>query len=243
VIAGFDNWRFMAPISTRNLSPLPDVNTLRRLLQSLAMLDAIIHPDWAGRYYSFNAHWARGEQMGSMHTGSGDNFFALFNKHGCWLKGFAHESVMSPYRAGKGQPPAVWPGVLDSVPEQFAACLKEPAFTVEDTTFCIWRRNSDAKWQCGQIMYPDAYYSDGSHDLLALLDGQPQSYKAWADEYYENEDGPLDLPIESIHAIYQHRALTDDLVKSLNPTSSTKTVAPDAKEIGFPDHQQVVNAL
>ncbi len=42
-------------ISTRDLSQLPDVDPLRRLMQSLAMLDAILSPDWELRYYSFNA--------------------------------------------------------------------------------------------------------------------------------------------------------------------------------------------
>ena len=44
-------------ISTRNLEGLPDVTRLKRLLQSLAMLDAILMPEWEYRYYSFNAHW------------------------------------------------------------------------------------------------------------------------------------------------------------------------------------------
>jgi hypothetical protein len=33
-------------ISTRNLDSLPDVTRLRALLQSLAMLDAILSPKW-----------------------------------------------------------------------------------------------------------------------------------------------------------------------------------------------------
>jgi hypothetical protein len=44
-------------ISTRDLSALPTIETLRRLSQSLAMLDAIIVRDWDYRYYSFNSKW------------------------------------------------------------------------------------------------------------------------------------------------------------------------------------------
>lgn len=76
-------------ISTRDLSRLPDVDGLKALLQSMAVLDAILERDWQFRYYSFNAAWAADEQMGSMRNGSGDEFFALFNAAGCWLKGFA----------------------------------------------------------------------------------------------------------------------------------------------------------
>lgn len=42
-------------ISSRDLSGLPDVPALRRLMQSLAMLDAILSPEWEYRYFSFNS--------------------------------------------------------------------------------------------------------------------------------------------------------------------------------------------
>jgi hypothetical protein len=58
-------------ISTRNLTLFPDVDELRALLQSMAMLDAILSPEWEGRYYSFNIRWSAGEQMGSMRGWSG----------------------------------------------------------------------------------------------------------------------------------------------------------------------------
>ncbi|MGA7805455.1 hypothetical protein [Bradyrhizobium sp.] len=72
---------------------LPDVFSLKRLLQSVAILDAVICPEWPHRYYSFNANWATGEMMGSMRNGQGDEFFALFNSHGAFIKGFDHESM------------------------------------------------------------------------------------------------------------------------------------------------------
>ena len=138
-------------ISTRDLTLLPDVDGLRRTLQSMAMLDAVLCPEWQDRYYSFNAAWGIGQQMGSMRNGSGDDFFAHFGPAGCWVKGFAHEYPMSPYSES---PKRVWSGVLDSVPDEFAGCLREPAFTVEDVTFCIWRRYGDNRWQVGPVAFP-----------------------------------------------------------------------------------------
>lgn len=35
-----------------------------------------------------------------MRNGCGDHFFAHFTPAGCWLKGFAHESRMSPFSQG-----------------------------------------------------------------------------------------------------------------------------------------------
>src|SRR4051812_22282843 len=104
-------------ISTRNFSLLPDVTGLCRTLQSMAMLEAVLCPEWELRYYSFNSSWAKGEQMGSMRNGSWDELFAHFGPAGCWLKGFAHECPMTPYRTRRKQ---VWPGVLDVVPDEFA---------------------------------------------------------------------------------------------------------------------------
>ncbi|WP_328392400.1 hypothetical protein OHS70_00395 [Streptomyces sp. NBC_00390] len=53
---------------------LPTIADLRNLSRSLAMLDAILSPDWEGRYYSFNAGWAAGVELASMRNGSGDEY-------------------------------------------------------------------------------------------------------------------------------------------------------------------------
>jgi hypothetical protein len=74
------------PISSRDLSGLPGIDDLKRLMQSMAMLDAILSPRWEFRYYSFNEKWAETARIGSMRNGSGDDFHALFNEHGCFLK-------------------------------------------------------------------------------------------------------------------------------------------------------------
>ena len=46
--------------------------------------------------------------MASMRNGSGDEYFILFNLHGAIMKGFAHESPMSPWANDAKQ---IWPGV------------------------------------------------------------------------------------------------------------------------------------
>jgi len=214
-------------ISTRDLSLLPDVEGLRALLQALATLDAILCPDWQYRYYSFNRKWAAGEQMGSMRNGQGDDFFAHFSSAGCWLKGFAHESPMSPYAHA---PKRVWPGILEEVPEEFAACLREPAFSVEDVTFCIWRRTMDKRWTNGPVSFPpDVEDPDGSAFLLSALDGRPETYQSFATDYYETA-----VDVASVEHVYQHRPLTRDIVASLNGERSLDELASDLNEIGYP---------
>lgn len=50
-------------VSTRDLNALPGIDGLMRLTQSLAILDAVLSPEWEYRYYSFNQAWADGEKM------------------------------------------------------------------------------------------------------------------------------------------------------------------------------------
>ena len=213
-------------ISTQDLSRLPDIPTLKSLSQSLAMLDAILCPEWEYRYYSFNSRWSEGEEMASMRNGSGDEYFLLFTAAGAIMKGFAHESVMSPYQV---EPPQIWPGMFDGVPEVFASFLSEPAFSMEDTTFCLWRLAADTQWRHGPITFsPEAEDPDGSADLMALLHGDPASYQAWAEEPYGQN-----VPLDAVARLYQHEPLTESLVKSLNAEMSLQALQEDTAEIGY----------
>ena len=216
----------MSQISTRNLNALADLDRLKALLQSLATLDAIMSPEWEYRYYSFNSKWSRGEQMGSMRNGSGDELFALFNRAGCFIKGFAHEYPMTPYRT---QPPALWAGILEGVPDDFSSGVNEPAFSMNDVTFCIWRRYSDASWSHGPIDFPDGDDPDGSAYLLGILDGDPATYCQFAEDYFESN-----VSIDSVRHVYNHSPLTDAVVTSLNVDTTLNRIAEDLAEIGYP---------
>jgi hypothetical protein len=212
-------------ISTQDLTGLPAVDQLKDLLQSLAVLDAVICPEWEGRYYSFDARWSRSEQMGSMRTGSGDGFFALFTADGCFLKGFAHKSPMSPHVR---QPPTVWPGVLEGVPPEWNSALKEPAFMMEDTTFCVWRGRDEDAWHHGPVDFPAGEDPDGSASLLRLLTGEPHDYARWAEEYYERP-----IPIETVEHVYRHEPLTEQVVRALNRRLKLRDLAAVVKDIGY----------
>ncbi|HUH84056.1 MAG TPA: hypothetical protein VLX85_05575 [Stellaceae bacterium] len=70
----------------------------------------------------------------------------------------------------------IWPGVLENVPAAFAHFLTEPAFAMEETTFCFWRERRHSAWQRRAIAFPDAPDPDGSAAPLAMLDGDPATY-------------------------------------------------------------------
>jgi hypothetical protein len=213
--------------STRDRSALPDIGGLRRLSQSLAMLDAILCPEWEYRYHSFKAHWAEGEEMASVRDGSGDDYFILFTQAGAIMKGFAHESEAWQRALERGQRPV--PGVFDGVPEEFAGFLTEPAFSTDETTFCLWRRPTDPTWQTGANDLLEGEDPDGSAELLRLLDGDLDAYRAWAEDYFETS-----VTRSAVDHIFGHRPLTEEIVKTLNPELSLDDLDEDVYEIAYP---------
>ena len=215
--------------STQNLAALPNAGKLKALCQSLAMLDAIMSPEWEGRYYSFNNRWDDEAALASMRDGSGDDYFILFVPAGVVIKGFAHESEMSPYQV---RPPLVWPGVLDALPQALKVPLSDPAFSLEDVTFCIWNTVQDKQWKIGNISFPNAEFFDGSEDLLGILDGKPETYQNYAEEYYER-----DIHLEAIKHIYGHQPLTADILAAINPEVLWQDLEEDIAEIGYPSQR------
>lgn len=161
-------------IATRNPLPIPESDQLRRLMQSLAMLDAILCTEWEYRSYSFDAAWDSHSQFASMRDGSGDWFCIVFTPAGSLLKGFVHESVMSPYRHDL---PHLWPGIFAGMPDPLASLLSEPALLIEETTFCLWSTPDAPAWQHGALVFPPGPDPDGSAALLTLLDGNPLTYQ------------------------------------------------------------------
>lgn len=164
--------------------------------------------------------------MASMRDGSGDEYFILFNSQGAIMKGFAHESSMSPWANESEQ---VWRGVLDEVPSEFREFLTEPAFSMGDTTFCIWRRMVDPSWQVGHIDYPEEDDPDGAEDLLFILDGAPRTYREFAEQYYER---PVDL--SAVIHVYEQKPLTSEILQVLNAEVSREDLMSDLEQIGYP---------
>jgi hypothetical protein len=212
----------MSLISTHNLEALPDPSTLRDILRSMAMLDAILCPEWVDRYYSFNAIWSKSEEMGSMRNGQGDDFFALFNSWGCFLKGFVHDSLA----AAEGYKSTE---LYRGIPSQLASCLREPAFKLDDVTFCIWCSFADSQWVHNAIDLPPGEAPDGSSYLLSMLDGRPETYWQWAELYYER-----DVALDAVKAIYAGERLNRDLVIALNSCLDVTEIEEDVREIGYP---------
>ncbi len=207
--------------SAQILESLASIDDLKRRCQSLAALDAILCPEWEYRYFSFNANWAPGELLSSMRNGEGDDWLILFSPLGAIVKGFVVAATMAEN--------CPWPGVIDSVPSEFSAVLAGSDFVTTKTTFCLWRRHDDAAWNIGPIEFPMSEDPDGTGKLLRFLDGNPETYRQWGEEYFGERLNP-----KAIEQVYRHERLTEFLVRSLNPKARLRDLRDEIVDIGYP---------
>lgn len=213
-------------ISTRDLSELPAIDALRGRLQQMAALDAVFSAKYGTAQHEFHPNWNRSQQMGAIKDGGGDELFAHFTPAGCFIKGFAHESVMTPFRTA---PPTPWPGLFSSVPSDFRDSLREPAFDIPATTFVVWRRATDPQWHTDKIEFPDHDYGDGSQDLLAQLVVSAADYAEWLEENYE-----LEVDAGIVASVFSNHPLTNAQLHTLNPSGMLAEMRRDVRETGYP---------
>jgi hypothetical protein len=208
-------------VSTRHPENLCEPGTLLRRCVSLAVLDAILSPDWESRYYSFDGAWGEDTLMASMRSGSGDDIFLAFGPGGVFIKGFAHEAPMAP-ASRRGE---IWPGIYDGLPASFDEFRNEPAFSTEAVTFCFWWDATAPGWRVGVRELPEGDDPDGSSALLAIYDGDPKRYVEWASDYYET-----DVPLDTVRAIYDQKPLTRKLVARLNADADVEDVLRESED-------------
>ncbi|MFF4244375.1 hypothetical protein ACFYY2_07870 [Streptomyces sp. NPDC001822] len=198
---------------------LPDPDELRLHLRALAVLDAALGDDPAFCCYTFDAAWGPGEEAALMDNGSGDDFSVLFTPDGVLIRGFDHESQMSPYGSDDEE---VWPGVIDDVPAALRPILDEPAFREEGSdvprvTACLWRETGDTAWRTGSgICFPPGSEDpDGSGHLFHLLtDRSPEAVQAYLEDYYERP-----VPLEAVRHVLAGHALTPAISAALDPAA------------------------
>ncbi|MFJ6634785.1 hypothetical protein ACIQMR_25835 [Streptomyces sp. NPDC091376] len=218
---------------------LPEPAELRAHLRALAVLDAAIGSDPRFCCYTFDAAWGPGQEAALMENGSGDDFSVVFTSAGALIRGFDHESEMSPYATDDEQ---VWPGVIDEVPAALRPLLDEPAFCDEGidaprVTTCLWRETGDTAWRTGSaIAFPSGSEDpDGSGFLFPLLtDRSPEAVQAYFEDYYERP-----VPLDAIRRILGGHTLTPAIAAALNPAA----LSDSALLRRIADHAEVASYL
>jgi hypothetical protein len=214
--------------STRNLAAIPKPARLRELMRALALLDAILEPEWESRGYSFDAAWGS-EQLGSWRDGSGDWFLVWFaGPDSAVIKGFGHESEMTPFKRRDETP---WPGLFDGLPDDLSYARDMREFPPEEVTYCIWHPEG-GEWTIGPVRFPEGIEDPDASELhLRLLDNNPDSYVKLIKEEWE---GPLDIETAAVRAIYGGEKLNWDIVSRINRKADPQLVVREALQMGYP---------
>ena len=213
---------------------LPSIDVLRQRGKALAVLERII--DGGEPYYVSTSTWGE-DEAALMSNGSGDEWAAVFTADGAFIRVFAHESAMSPYRDTDRE---LWPGLLDGLPEVWRPQVEEPAFCDETGQFIatavLWRLAGDDRWHAGEgISFPPVLgpYGDtgpdGSGMLDILLDDVVDRFVAFAGDYYEIE---VDRTV--VEHVVAGRPLTDSVVQALNPQLTVTDLRDALADIGYP---------
>ncbi|MDQ0605096.1 hypothetical protein QF037_009441 [Streptomyces canus] len=117
-VSGFRSYR---PVTVYEvIAQLPAPEIIRARSKAMAMLGAVLSPEWEFRYHSYDTQWAPSEELASMKDGSGNDYAVVFSESGVYAQATCHESAINAYRArraavlpaGHGAPcPAPGPGV------------------------------------------------------------------------------------------------------------------------------------
>jgi hypothetical protein len=214
-------------VSSRDPSALPAPDELERRCQALAVLDAILSPEPRWRYFTFDAAFAPGERVAMMDSATGDEWLIWFSPQGVVIRGFDHESPVSPWRREPVEP---WPGLFDGLPEKLRHGPRLEIDGVESITFCLWWDLANPGWRAGVVTQPDAEYADpdGSEGLLAEL-GDPAAYQTHAQEVYERV-----VPLDVIERVFAHQPLTEGLIRAVDPAADTVVALATARAVGYP---------
>jgi hypothetical protein len=97
---------------------------------------------------------------------------------------------------------------------------------------CFWRGQADTAWSAGAIEpLPEDVEDDGSAEWLfgVLLDGRPEAYQRFAEEYYE-----VAVDIAAVRYVYALRPLTQAIVSLLNPEVDISGLTEDLAQVGYP---------
>ena len=203
-------------LSARGPGSLPSPDLLRRRCEALARLDHALDPDPIDLPmfdFSRGVFWTRESE--------GNYVQISFVRSGVLVVGFDHESPMSPVHNGE----RTWPGVVDDVPRPLRRTLAGYPYGV-DITFCIWRLAGSRRWQSGSVRRPRGRDVDGSARLLAILDGDPRRFRAYAREVFER-----DIPLAAIARAYAGKSF-DLAAKPAKPAIVAKPAGVPKFRVG-----------
>jgi hypothetical protein len=195
--------------SILNINDLPSIDEVKKITQALALVDAIIMPEWEYRFFSFNANWdgAGREMMASMRDGSGSEYFINFTQGGVAGKVLSDDQLADASAS------------LSHVPDSFSGFKSEPAFSLGNATFFFWRSRDSSVWKSSPnnlACYP----------LLGFLIGGFKAYLDWAEGYYEKS-----IDHDVLKDVFTSLTVNASQLSILNSELSLEDLEEDLNEI------------
>lgn len=215
-----------------------NADALRKRMRILGALDIIFSEEEWLRVHHYEDKIQPGLAWGNINNGAGDHLHVLFTNSGTLIKGFDHESPLSPHAREDGE---IYPGMYDEVPEALMAVLRdhEETLDMEDVTFCLWQEGNDLPWKVGnwiQLAMAKEDKADargGAEFLLGYLEKNSEDYADWAKGYYDLPD----LPLEAVAEVYEGKPVTARLIKQLCPERDVAATLGELRQRGYPVEQ------
>lgn len=216
-------------IVSRRIHEIPQQQDLFRRLLAYAKIDRIMNPDpddCMVRVYHYDKEWVPGGHFFKIDDSGGDHYYALFSSDGCIVKGFDHESDLSPWNREEGEK---LPDIVAKhdfyagAPARLSMLLDDPALEKHLTTFCVWQTPGDSDWRFAGSEFP-ADWNDGINTFLYYIQ-ELDGYKEWFGDYYGQEPD-----MNAIRSIFEGKPVTAKRVRSLNPEGDTARILQELEE-------------
>ena len=155
---------------------------IRNAMCAAAKADCIMTDDESLRCYEYNDNWGDNIQMAKYSSGGGDDLILIFKDDSMIIKGFDHESDISPHAQDEY---GIYPGIYDSVPDTLLNELRHEKIDFEEVTFCLWRDSNEGKFSKGEVDLKDK--DDGSEWLVSSIITNIDGFLEYVEDYYEDD--------------------------------------------------------
>lgn len=215
----------------KNYTQLPDLRELKNYLLCQAALDITMLPEeksWL-RITSYFPNYLEGVDMFHIDNGASDHLYILFSTTGIIIKGFDHESILSPYA---NEDEIITPGIYDTTPPELLALL-DTHTEKDDVTFCVWYDLNNSTWRKGIITVPEGYKDgdDGEGFLLGYIFTTPDDWLDWAQHYYGDKNKDIDITV--VKKYYRKQIITHEDILSMNTNADVEYVFSKLMKLGY----------
>lgn len=212
-----------------NNSKIPGSEELQKRLLAYSKIDYIMNGEneFLKIYHYDDKNWVKNGHYFRIDDSGGDHYHVLISPAGSVVKGFGHETEMSPYNFSDEDMPALIQthDFYKGMPQVLYQLLEDDALEKDLVTFCVWQKSEEKHWSYAPIDIP-SNWADGTKDFLTYV-FPPEEYLQWFEEYYEK---PLDKKV--FHKIYTGEEITADIIEKI-PTEHNKQALLKGLEENF----------